>query len=464
MAEGNTTTTLAYGDSDHPHAVTSRMGSTTASPTSQPDSYTYDRDGNIAARTGGEKYTFDAENRLSTVASYPTQTSYWYDGLGNMDCRWTTTSPGLPSAADVRDRYIDGLYEEHSVFGQKQYTIKDYYAFGRIIAQRKTTTGTNPTSSVTYLLADHLGSTVGTVSDAGVTEHMQYYPFGSVRSGHVSTDRGFTGQRREGGSRLGAYFYHARFYATGLGHFLSADTASTDGLDRYAYAGFNPVRYSDPSGHVWTSDGGGSCDTICQWQAAWTAFHPEQAAHGGGPAQDCDAQCLQTIAGLVQCAANYDACTGSGAAPPTPSQTPVPDSADAGPLPGACGSTCPSVPIHPNSEATRPGACALCPLAPVAKHAYNIVTSDCFQGLTKVTAMIVGGAFVLAIVGPEVATVAGTAAGLFAGGALIDVQAAYAVAGNSVVIYGIAKYGGPTASPGMSMALSGAQQIGGCLS
>jgi len=99
----------------------------------------------------------------------------------------------------------------------------------------------------------------------------------------MTTDRGFTGQRREGGSRLGAYFYNARFYATGLGHFMSADTVSTDGLDRYAYAAFNPVRYSDPSGHVWTSDGGGSCDTICQWQAAWTALHPEQAAHGGGP-------------------------------------------------------------------------------------------------------------------------------------------------------------------------------------
>jgi RHS repeat-associated protein len=160
---------------------------------------------------------------------------------------------------------------------------------------------------VTYLLADHLGSTVGTVSDAGVTEHMQYYPFGSVRAGHVSTDRGFTGQRREGGSRLGAYFYNARFYATGLGHFMSADTVSTDGLDRYAYAGFNPMRYSDPSGHVWTSDGGGSCDTICEWQAAWAAFHPEQAARGGSGG--CDDLC--------RCASDVAACSAlAGAAAP----------------------------------------------------------------------------------------------------------------------------------------------------
>ena len=225
----------------------------------------------------------------------------------------------------MRDRYIDGLYAEHSVFGQKQYTIKDYYAFGRIIAQRKTTTGTNPTSSVTYLLADHLGSTVGTVSEAGVTEHMQYNPFGSVRSGHVSTDRGFTGQRREGGSRLGAYFYNARFYATGLGHFLSADTVSTDGLDRYAYVRFNPLRYNDPSGHVIPSDGGGSCDTICQWQAAWAAFHPEQAASGGSGG--CDDLC--------RCASDAAACSAL-AGEPVATGTPTPGSSDAAPLTSVC--------------------------------------------------------------------------------------------------------------------------------
>jgi len=317
MTEGNITTTLTYGDADHPHAVTSRMGSTTASPTSQPDSYTYDRDGNIAARTGGEKYTFDAENRLNTVASYPTQTSYWYDGLGNMDCRWTTTSPGLPSAADVRDRYVDGLYEEHSVFGQQQYTIKNYYAFGRIIAQRKTTSG--GASSVTYLLADHLGSTVGTVSEAGATEHMQYYPFGSVRSGHVSTDRGFTGQRREGGSRLGAYFYNARFYATGLGHFLSADTVSADGLDRYAYVRFNPLRYVDPTGHGVTG-GGDSGEGSCR------STHPDCENDGSGSvggdgsgeedASGCDAKCWRDIEGLMRCARDFYACTHGGSAAP----------------------------------------------------------------------------------------------------------------------------------------------------
>jgi len=209
----------------------------------------------------------------------------------------------------------------------------------------------------------------------------------------MTTDRGFTGQRREGGSRLGAYFYNARFYATGLGHFMSADTSSADGLDRYAYVRFNPLLYSDPSGHGVTNldgtscpptrpdcendggappvggDGSGGngdqCDTACQWKSAWDAFHPASGGSNNG-----------------------------GAAPPTPSQTPVPDTADAGPLPEACGSTCPSVPIHPNSEARRQGACIECALADkvstVAAHAYNIVTSACGEGLIGVGVILVG--------------------------------------------------------------------------
>ena len=116
-------------------------------------------------------------------------------GSGSRNCRWTTT-PATLGAADVRDRYIDGLYEEKTTFGQAPVITKNYLAFGRIIAQRKSTSA-NPAGSVTWLLADHLGSTVGSVSESGVTEHMQYYPFGNVRSGRVSTDKGFTGQQRE---------------------------------------------------------------------------------------------------------------------------------------------------------------------------------------------------------------------------------------------------------------------------
>lgn len=68
----------------------------------------------------------------------------------------------------------------------------------------------------------------------------------------MPTDRQFTGQRRESG--LGLYDYNARFYDPLLGRFIQADTIVPDHrnpqlLNRYSYAGNNPIRYNDPDGH-----------------------------------------------------------------------------------------------------------------------------------------------------------------------------------------------------------------------
>jgi RHS repeat-associated protein len=68
-----------------------------------------------------------------------------------------------------------------------------------------------------------------------------------VRSGGVGTDKMYTGQQMEANSPLGTYFYHARFYSTTLGHFLSSDPTGGGGQDRYGY-GRNPLSLVDPSG------------------------------------------------------------------------------------------------------------------------------------------------------------------------------------------------------------------------
>lgn len=53
---------------------------------------------------------------------------------------------------------------------------------------------------------------------------------------------------------MGLVYLRARYYAPELGRFLTADTIVPDplrsiGWNRYAYAGDNPIRYTDPSGH-----------------------------------------------------------------------------------------------------------------------------------------------------------------------------------------------------------------------
>jgi len=225
---------LAFNDPDHVHAVSA----TTPAPG---DSFAYDNDGNISKRAGGETYTYDGDNRLKSWYTYPTQTGYCYDALGDLVSRSTST-PSAPGAADVKTTYVDGLYEQTSTFGAAPTVTKFYRAFGRLIAQR---TG----AAVTYILSDQVGSTVGTIDNANHVRTVNYYPYGRIRSGSVQTDKLFGGQQQEGYSRIGAYYYPARFYSSSLATFLSADSVTADGPNRYAYAKFNPVRYTDRSGH-----------------------------------------------------------------------------------------------------------------------------------------------------------------------------------------------------------------------
>jgi RHS repeat-associated protein len=123
---------------------------------------------------------------------------------------------------------------------------------------------------------------------------MKYYPYGSTRSGSVTTDKLFTGQRLDD---TGLYYYGARYYDASMGRFISPDpfVQKTNGftiisspltvnfipeglgtqlspkteypavsvlvpinpqaLNRYSYVLNNPLRYIDPTG--WDTEGHG---------------------------------------------------------------------------------------------------------------------------------------------------------------------------------------------------------------
>jgi len=211
---------------------------------------------------------------------------YTYDGNGTLLKRGTFKGATDNAPALEKMVYIGGVYEKNTLTGG---AVKKYYsAFGRTIAIRDVAGGSGQ-GSIYYPLADHLGSTVKVLDASGnAVSETAYWPYGATRSGSIAqTDQLFTGQRQEPvGSTLGLYNYKARFYSTTLGLFLSADTLTTDGLNRYAYVRGNPLRYSDPSGKLrrdeieaaeqewqeerWVRSG---CDTACQWTSAWDAFH-----------------------------------------------------------------------------------------------------------------------------------------------------------------------------------------------
>jgi RHS repeat-associated protein len=133
-------------------------------------------------------------------------------------------------------------------------TWKQYYMAGsQLVAMRSLTTTGN---TLYYLSGNHLGSTSAIFNDSGARiGEMRYRPYGEIRytSGVSPTARQFTGQYAD--TSTGLMYFRARYYASSLGRFTSADTivpdpANPQTLNRYAYGLNNPVKYVDPSGHT----------------------------------------------------------------------------------------------------------------------------------------------------------------------------------------------------------------------
>jgi len=194
-------------------------------------------------RDENSEYTqvFDVENRLAEVwEEGDLVAAFTYDGDGN---RVKRVADGVTTV------YIGGIYELEVETGVE---TKYYYLGSQRVAM-------NQDDVVYYLHGDHLGSTSLTTNGSGaVVARQWYYPYGETRwsDGTLPTDYQFTGQRAED---FGLYDYHARYYDAALGRFISADTivpnpANPQALNRYRYAGNNPVLYCDPDGH---------CEALC---------------------------------------------------------------------------------------------------------------------------------------------------------------------------------------------------------
>ena len=191
---------------------------------------------------------YDVENRLVSTSN-PSAT-FVYDGNG---ARVKGTIGGNTTV------YIGNYYE----WTGSASTMKSYYytsaplstgAGGTRVAMRDGNgTGTN---GLSWLLADHLGSTSLTTNASGTkTAEVRYKAWGEDRYtwGTTLTTMKYTGQREE--SLLGLYFYNARWYDSKLGRFIQADTIIPEpgnpmAWDRYAYTINNPVNYIDPTGPV----------------------------------------------------------------------------------------------------------------------------------------------------------------------------------------------------------------------
>jgi RHS repeat-associated protein len=204
-----------YGDPAHVHAVTAVSG------------------------LGTYTQTFDPENRLVSVAvsGGGGTTQYQYDA-GQMVKK---------IAPDGTVTVYLGVVEYEISSGSTETTSYYNVPGARVVRVN---------STLSYVLTDHLGSSNVTLDDGGgIDGELRYYAYGETRvsSGSTPTEKRYTGQTEH--ADVGLYYYSARWYHAELARFLSADTVipepgNPQALNRYSYSLSNPLKYSDPTGHL----------------------------------------------------------------------------------------------------------------------------------------------------------------------------------------------------------------------
>ncbi len=162
--------------------------------------------------------------------------------------------------------YVGPHYEVQLGAGQALSVTKYYYFGSQRVAEALPALIQAPpylVDNLYYLHADHLGSTLVATDASGALagSAARYDAYGNDRYGTVGqlpTDYDYTGQKLDG---TGFYQMGARWYDPYLDQWIQPDTIVPDltnpqSLNPYSYVGNNPLRYTDPTGHM-------ECDASC---------------------------------------------------------------------------------------------------------------------------------------------------------------------------------------------------------
>jgi RHS repeat-associated protein len=200
----------------------------------------YDAAGNLL-NDGTHSYTYDAENRISTVDGGNTAT-YTYDAEGRRASKNTFTY-----LYDLAGHQVAEL-------NSGSWDRGEVYAGGRHLA-------TYSGGTTYFPHVDWLGTERVRTNTAGnIVETCISLPFGDGQSctGSDSSPMHFTGKERD--SESGLDFFGARYYASSMGRWMVPDWAAKptavpyamfgnpQSLNLYSYVGNNPLLHFDPDG------------------------------------------------------------------------------------------------------------------------------------------------------------------------------------------------------------------------
>lgn len=199
--------------------------------------YSYDADGNLTGN-GTDTYVWNARNQLAQIKQGTSViASFSYDPLGR---RVDTNLNGATTG------YLyDGLNAVQETHGSTATSILSGLAVDERFAR-------TDTSGRTDFLTDALNSTIGLTNSSGaLVEQYTYDPYGNTTASSSAFNNPFqyTGRENDG---TGLYFYRARYYAPGLGRFISEDPMGFAGGSEnfYGYVNDAPQDGWDPLGLV----------------------------------------------------------------------------------------------------------------------------------------------------------------------------------------------------------------------
>lgn len=212
---------------------------------------------------GTENVSYFSFDRPNTITGNGYTVSYTYNG----DYDKVKMKKMKNGSVILQRYYLGGCYEADvtsSGTKEKVYLNGDYYSAPAVLIKN------GSSSSVYYILRDHLGSITHIVSSSGtVMQELSYDAWGRLRNPANNAayapasepepylGRGYCGHEHLAG--LGLINMNARLYDPLIGRFLSVDPyvqapEHSQSFNRYSYCMNNPLKYNDITGELFGID------------------------------------------------------------------------------------------------------------------------------------------------------------------------------------------------------------------